>query len=582
MSRGRVSAQALGPRYKWVALSNTTLAMLLFGLNSSSVIIALPAIFRGIRLNPLDPGNFNYLLWVLMGYLLVAAVLVVTLGRIGDIFGRVRMYNLGFALFTLASILLSLTWSTGAAGALELIVLRMLQAVGGAMLMANTAAILTDAFPASERGMALGVSMAAALGGSFIGLVAGGVLATVNWRLVFLINVPVGVIGTVWAYWKLHDIGRRTPARIDWLGNVTFAAGLGLLLVGITYGIKPYGGHAMGWSNPFVFGSIAGGLALLCAFVLVERRVAEPMFRLELFRIRAFSAGNVANLLSSVGNGGLQFMLIIWLQGIWLPLHGYSFQRTPLWAGIYLLPLTFGFLVAGPVSGHLSDRYGARPFATGGMLLVALAFGLMILLPVDFAYPLFAALIFLFGVGFGMFVAPNTAGIMNSVPARHRGAASGMRATFQGAGTPLSIGVFFSLMIVGLSATMPQTVYQGLTANGVPGRAAAAVAKLPPVGDLFAAFLGSNPVRTVLPRHVLGALPPGRERYLTGTRFFPRLMAGPFHQGLTVILSFGLAMSLVAAAASWLRGGKYVHDEASEPDSQPPSPTAEALTAEQA
>jgi EmrB/QacA subfamily drug resistance transporter len=432
-------------RYRWTALSNTTLGVFMATLDSSIVIISLPAIFRGIHLNPLEPGNIGYLLWILMGYLVVTAVLVVTFGRIGDIFGRVRMYNLGFLIFTLGSIALSLTWSTGAAGATELIVFRIVQGIGGALLWANATAILTDAFPVEQRGMAMGINLIAGLVGSFTGLVVGGVLADVHWRLVFWINVPFGLFGTVWAYAKLRETGRRTAARIDWWGNVTFGAGLVMVLVGITYGIQPAGGHTMGWTSPFVLTMILGGIALLVAFTVVETRVAQPMFDLRLFRIRAFTAGNAAGLLSSIGRGGLQFMLVIWLQGIWLPLHGYSFVSTPLWAGLYMLPVTAGFFLSGPLSGWLSDRYGARPFATAGMVLAAATFGLLMLLPADFSYPLFATLLFVNGIGFGLFAAPNTTAIMNAVPAGQRGAASGMRATFQNSGMLLSIGVFFSL-----------------------------------------------------------------------------------------------------------------------------------------
>lgn len=552
---------SVGVHYKWVALSNTTLGMLMASINASSLIIALPAIFRGIHLDPLDAANFSYLLWVLQGYLLVTAVLVVTLGRVGDIFGRVRMYNLGFIVFTLASIGLSAVWSTGAAGAIEIIVIRMVQAVGGAMLMANSAAILTDAFPSNERGMALGINQISALAGSFIGLILGGLLAAVDWRWVFLINVPVGIAGTLWAYLALREIGEHHPARIDWAGNATFAAGLALLLIGITYGIRPYGGSTMGWANPFVIWTMVGGVALLVAFVAIELRVPAPMFNLHLFSIRAFTAGNLAGLLSSIGRGGLQFMLIMWLQGIWLPLHGFSFERTPLWAGIYLLPLTVGFIGAGPVSGWLSDRYGARPFATGGMLLAALTFGMLMTLAANFSYPSFAAIIFLNGVAFGLFAAPNTAAIMNSVPPGHRGAASGMRSTFQNTGMPLSIGVFFSLMIVALSTTVPHAMLVGLTENRVPTQVAAPLSHLPAVGYLFAAFLGYNPLRTLLGPHVLSALPAADAGKLVSKEFFPSLISGPFHDGMVVVLTFSIVMCLIAAFASWMRGGRYVHDE---------------------
>jgi MFS family permease len=555
-------ASGRADRYRWVALSNTTLGMLLATLNASSLIIALPVIFRGIHLDPLDPGNFSYLLWVLMGYLLVSAVLVVTLGRVGDMFGRVRMFRLGFVVFTAASVALSLTWSTGAAGAIELIAFRMVQAVGGALLMANAAAILTDAFPADQRGMALGVNQIAGLAGSFAGLLLGGVLAAIDWRWVFLVNVPVGVLGTVWAYRRLRETGAPTRARIDWLGNLTLAAGLTMVLTGIIYGIKPYGTAATGWGNPFVLAMLVGGVAVLALFALVERRVEQPMLDLRLFSIRPFTMGNLAALLASIGRGGFQFMLIIWLQGIWLPLHGYDFDRTPLWAGIYLTPLTVGFLVAGPLSGWLSDRFGARPFATGGMLLAAASFLAMATVPANFSYPVFAAVLLVNGLAFGMFASPNLASVMNSVPARHRGAASGTLATFQNAGFPLSIGLFFSLMVLGLQASVPHAMLAGLTAHGVPLRTATTLSQLPPLGYLFAAFLGYNPLGTLLGPKLLAALPPGQAAQLTGRAFFPQLISDPFRHGLVVVLAFAALMCLGAAAASWARGRKFVHEEA--------------------
>ena len=562
MPAGRTEGPvAVGGRYKWVALSNTTLGMLVATINSSIVIISLPAIFRGIGLDPLRPGNVSYLLWMLMGYLVISAVLVVPFGRLGDIHGRVKMYNLGFLVFTMASIALAFTPNVGSAGALELIGLRIVQGVGGALLMANSMAILTDAFPVRERGMALGINQVAALAGSFLGLLIGGLLADSNWRAVFLVSVPFGIFGTVWGYLKLREVGQRGQGRFDWAGNLTFGIGLIAVLVGITYGIQPYGGHAMGWTSPLVLTLLLGGAALLGLFLLIEHRSSDPLFHLDLFRIRAFSAGNLAGLLASVSRGGLQFMLIIWLQGIWLPLHGYSFASTPLWAGIYMIPLTLGFLVAGPVSGWLSDHYGARPFATGGMLLTAASFAALMLLPIDFAYWVFAVLLLVNGIGSGLFAAPNTAGIMNAIPARQRGAASGMRATFQNAGFVLSIGLFFSLMIAGLAARLPTTLYSGLTANGVPPAAAERIASLPPVGSLFAAFLGYNPIRTLLGPAGLEHLSPAQAANLTGTSFFPRLIAGPFQHGLAIVFLAALAMSLVAAAASWLRGGRYVHEE---------------------
>jgi MFS family permease len=567
---------AKGDTYKWIALSNTTLGILMAALDTSIVIISLPAIFRGIKLDPLQPSNTSYLLWLLMGYMVVTAVFVVTFGRLGDMWGRVRMYNAGFLIFTLGSIALSLVWSTGPAGALELIILRLVQAIGGALLWANSTAILTDAFPVEERGKAMGINMIAAMAGSFIGLVLGGVLADINWRLVFWVNVPFGLIGTVWAYLKLREIGVKTGSRIDWWGNLTFAAGLIMILVGITYGIMPSGGHTMGWQSPFVLSMLIGGVAVLGLFVWIELHVSEPMFHLNLFGIRAFSAGNVAGLLSAIGRGGLQFMLIIWLQGVWLPLHGYSFASTPLWAGIYMLPLTGGFLLAGPVSGWLSDRFGARPFATGGMLVAALSFLLLMFLPANFAYGVFALLILLNGIGMGLFAAPNTTGIMNSVPAGERGVASGMRSTFQNSGSVLSMGLFFSLMVAGLAASLPHTMYNGLVGQGVPAEVARNIANLPPVGSLFAAFLGYNPVQTLLPPQVLHSLPTANAQYLTGKSFFPLLISGPLVDGLRIVFSAAMAMCVIAAIASYLRGGKYAIAEQEAP-ALPRAETAESI-----
>ena len=547
--------------YKWVALTNTTLGMLIATINASLLLIALPDIVRGIGIDPLAPGNTSYLLWLILGFLVAMAVLLVSLGRLGDIYGRVRMFNLGFAVFTLFSILLSLTWMHGSAAALWLIVMRVGQGVGGALLFANSSAILTDAFPANERGLALGVNSIAAIAGSFLGLVLGGLLGPVAWRLVFLVSVPIGVFATIWAYGTLRELGERRPARIDWWGNLTFAVGLVCVMIGITYGIQPYGGHTMGWTSPLVLGTLIGGLAVLAAFCVIETRVAEPMFHLDLFRIRAFTAGNLAMLLAAMGRGGLQFILIIWLQGIWLPEHGYDFAQTPLWAGIYMLPLIGGFLAAGPVSGWLSDRFGARPFATGGMLLAALSFGLLIVLPVDFSYAWFALVLVLNGIGTGLFASPNTAGVMNSLPPSQRGAGAGMLATFMNSASVLSIGVFFSLMIVGLASGLPHALDQGLVAHGVSNADAARISHLPPVASLFAAFLGYNPMQTLLGPHVLSTLPPDQAHTLTGRGFFPHLISAPFHTALVYAFVFAIVACLVAAVASMLRGGKYHHTE---------------------
>jgi MFS family permease len=546
-------------RYRWVALANTTAGMFMATLDGSIVIIALPAIFRGIHLDPLAPGNISYLLWMIMGYRLVQAVLVVSLGRLGDIYGRVKIYNAGFVVFTAASVLLSFDPYYGARGALWLIGWRLLQAVGGSMLMANSAAILTDAFPADRRGFALGTNQIAGLAGQFIGLVAGGLLAAWDWRAVFWINVPVGIYGTLWAYWKLRDNGERHRARIDWWGNITFAFGLGAVLIGITDGIQPYGHDSMGWANPMVVGLLVGGSALLAVFAVIETRIADPMFHIPLFRIRAFTAGSIAGLLTAIARGGLQFMLIIWLQGIWLPLHGYSYSETPLWAGLYLLPLTSGFLIAGPTSGILSDRFGSRGIASAGMAVFGGSFIGLMLLPVDFSYWAFALLIAANGIGSGMFAAPNSSSIMGSVPARYRGAASGMRSTFQNSGTALSIGVFFSLMIAGLASSLPTTLTSGLQRQGVPHAVAHHIGTLPPVSSLFAAVLGVNPIGHLLASMgVLSSLPAASQRVLTGRAFFPDLISGPFHHGLVVVFAVAAGLAALAGLASLMRGGRYV------------------------
>jgi EmrB/QacA subfamily drug resistance transporter len=575
------SGDGRSDRYKWIALSNTTLSMTMATIDASIVIVAMPAIFRGIHLNPLTPSNVTYLLWMILGYLLVQSVLVVTLGRLGDMFGRVKIYNLGFVVFTLASIALSLDPLTGTHGAMWLIGWRFVQAFGGAMLMANSAAILTDAFPANKRGMALGVNQIAGISGQFVGLLLGGALAAWNWRLVFWVNVPIGLFGTIWAYKSLKEIATTKRAKIDWVGNILFAVGLGALLVAITNGIRPYGGHPTGWTNPLIIAGLAGGVAMLIVFCVFETKIAEPMFQMSLFKIRAFAAGNLASLLGSIARGGLQFMLVIWLAGIWLPLHGYDFAVTPLWAGIYMLPLTAGFLIAGPISGTLSDRYGPRPFATAGLLLAACCFTGLMLLPVDFSFWVFALLIFGNGIGSGLFASPNTSAIMSAVPARHRGSASGMRSTFQNSGMSLSIGIFFSLMIAGLASTLPKTLSSGLTAQGVPAAIANQVSHLPPVSTMFAALLGYNPVRNLLsPSGVLSKLPAHNVAVLTGKEFFPHLISAPFHHGLVIVFTAAAIMSVTGAVVSLLRGKQFYYDEPPIPPTiKTISPNGRSLTA---
>jgi len=545
-------------RYKWIALTNTTLGVFMAVINGSIILISLPAIFRGIGINPLSPGNVGYLLWLLMGYLLVTAVLVISLGRLGDIVGRVRIFNLGFAVFTFGSIVLAIDPFNGGGGAIWLVLWRLVQGVGGAMLFANSSAILVDAFPSDQRGLAMGINQVAAIGGSFVGLILGGLLSVIDWRLVFWVSVPFGLIGTVWSYVSLRDNGVRSPAKIDWWGNLTFAVGLTSVLVAIVYGIEPHGGHSMGWTSPLVLSAFVIGAVFLTAFFFIETRVIAPMFNLQLFRIRAFFMGSMAGLLAAIARGGLQFMLIIWLQGIWLPLHGYNYSDTPLWAGIFLLPLTVGFLVAGPISGYLSDHHGARILSTTGLGVFALSFLGLLFVPTNFAYWIFAVLICATGLGSGMFSAPNQAAVMNSVPADQRGGAAGIQAAFMNTGMVLSIGVFFSLMIVGLTSTLPTALLKGLSAHGVSAAQAHTVANMPAVGSLFSSFLGFNPLKTLLGSQASSHVSNIQWSTLTGKHFFPSLIQSPFHHGLVIVFSMAIAISVLGALFSALRGERFV------------------------
>lgn len=549
--------QSQNSRYKWIALSNTSLGVFMAALNANIVMISLPAIFRGIQINPMAPESTVYLLWLMMGYTVVTATLLVSFGRISDIFGRAKLYNLGFAIFTAASILLALTPDQGNAGAVELVIFRLIQGVGAGFLFSNSTAIITDAFPRNQRGMAMGLNQILAVGGSLVGLIVGGLLADLHWRWIFLVSVPIGLLGTIWAYLKLREVGTLLKhQKIDWLGNGTFAFGLTILLLAFTYGIMPYGQAKMGWGNPMVMGGIIVGIVLLAVFIYIELHTEMPMFHLELFKERAFSAGNLSLFLSSVARGGLQFMLIIWLQGIWLPLHGYSFEQTPLWAGIYMLPMMLGFFLMGPISGYLSDRFGARGFATVGMLLSALSFVLLTLLPANFDYLPFVIILLIAGVGMGMFAAPNTTAIMNTVPPEHRGAASGMRATLQNTGTALSMTLYFSILILGLTQHLPSEMYQGLVNAGVPAAAAQQVANLPPTGALFAAFLGYNPMAQLLPASILQQLPQASQQLILGKVFFPELIAPAVMSSMRIAFYISMIFSLIAAIASFFRGKK--------------------------
>ena len=540
--------------YKWVVLINTTLGMLMASINQTIVLISLPAIFSGLHVDPLATGNSNLLLWMLMGFSAVTTVLLVTFGRIADIFGRVRVYNLGFVVFTVGSLLCALTPSEGTTGAIELIVFRMLQGVGAACLFANSIALLTDAFPANQRGFSMGINQIAFIAGNLVGVVLGGLLAAINWRLDFLISVPVGLFGTVWAYRALHEIGTRKAQPLDWMGNLTFAGGLLALMFGLTEALTPYGNQAMGWSNPLVVLVLGAGVILLAAFVVVETRVRYALFDLQLFRIRDFLFGNIAAFLFSLARGGLQFMFVIWLQGIWLPLHGVAYVDTPLLAGVYTMPLMLGFVVCGPLGGWLSDRYGSRLLATGGILLAGVGAALLMTLPANFNLGLFAAFLAVMGAGMGFFSAPNTSQIMSSVPADQRGAASGMRAMVLNAGMTASTAIFFTIVIASLSQSLGPALLAGTGQAGLPPDLAERIAALPPGAAVFAAMLGYDPISHLIPASLLASLPPGVAARVTDPHFFASLLAQPFVTGIRVALVACVAMSVLAGVASALRG----------------------------
>ena len=550
-------------QYKWTVLTNTTMGVVLASADINILIIALPAIFRGINVDPMASGAFEYLLWIIFDYDVVTATLLVTFGRISDMLGRVRMYNLGFAVYTVGSILLYLVPDSGLKGATEILVFRLVQGVGGALIFSNSAAIIVDAFPASERGKALGANQAAILVGSLLGLVLGGVLAVYDWRFVFLISVPFGLFGTAWSYWKLRELAViRKGQKLDVWGNAAFAVGLTVFLVGMTYSLIPFGNSAMGWGNPFVIGCLAVGFGLLISFPFIERRAQDPMFRMDLFKNRGFSAGNLAAFVSALSRGGVMLMLVILLQAVWLPLHGFSYQDTPFWAGIYIIPMSLGFVSAGPVSGWLSDKKGARGLATGGMCLLCIIFLALSTLPYNFQYQEFAVSIFVMGIGFGMFSSPNVSSIMGTVPPERRSTATGMLLTIQNTGSTVGLTVLFTEVIGALTASLPGALSSAMVNAGVP-QVASHLSEVPPTLALFAAFLGYNPMVTMiseLPASVSKQISPQAFSTITSTTWFPRAIAPPFIGAIHLAFYFNAGLAIVAAIASLMRGKKRQYE----------------------
>jgi len=548
--------------YKWTAMTTVFIATLIGSINMMIILIAIPAIFNGININPLN--SFPYLLWILMGYMLVVAILLLSFGRLSDMYGRVKMFQYGFLIFTVGSVLLYLTPSTGDAGALEIIIFRMIQAVGGALFMANSGAILADAFSSDERGKALGINTVAGMSGNILGLILGGTLAVFNWRYIFLVSVPFGLIGTILSFYKLKELSiKAIKTKLDVWGNLTFVLGITLMLIGVTYGLIPYGNNPMGWNNPWVIASLSIGLISLILFPIIETRVESPMFDLNLFKIKSFTFGVLATLLSGLARGGAMILIIILLQGIWLPLHGYSYASTPFWAGVYLIPLIMGMIVMAPISGILSDKYGPRWIATSGMALVTLSFLLLIVIPTNFSYIELGLILLLMGIGNGMFGSPNNASIMNSVKAEDRGIASGMMFTMFNTATPISIAIFFTIIVIGLTQRFPEAMTSSLTSIGAV-QLAPLLSNIPPTAALFSALLGYNPVAGILPTlppSLVALIPHSTINTITSTTWFPSTLEIAFIPSLKISFYIAAIIAAIAAILSALRGEKYIHKE---------------------
>jgi EmrB/QacA subfamily drug resistance transporter len=547
---------AKGDSYKWVVLSNTTMAMLIVSVNQTIVLVALPAIFAGLHSDPLGHNEASYLLWLTNGYTIATTIFLLTFGRLADTHGKVRFYNFGFIVFGVASLLCALTPSTGSAGALELIIFRFIQGIGGAMLFAVNLAILTDAFPEGQRGLAYSINQLAFVGGNVLGVILGGVLAAAHWRLIFLISVPIALFGTIWSYLKLHEISTPTPAPPDWAGNITLGGGLILLMLGLSYGIIPYGDHSLGWASPLVDIALTAGIALLIVFFVIEARSPHPLFSLKLFRIRAFAAANLANFFFAIARGGLQFILVIWLQAVWLPLHGVSFAATPLRAGLATLPLMLAFFIAAPIGGRLADRHGVRLLSAGGMLLIATALVLFATLPPDFPFWLFATYAALVGVGMGLFSAPNSTQLLGSVPASERGVATGVRQTLSNAGALVSSALFFTVVISGLSHTLPQSLQSGIAQARIPASASQQVIHIAPATAVFSAEIGVNPMTRLLSPGALNSLPRSSADRVRSGQFFARLVSAPFASGIRLAFLIAAACALGGSLASLFRGAR--------------------------
>ena len=432
-------------QYKWLAPSNTTVSTLMASIDSNIVLIALPTIGR-----ELPATSATDLLWILLGYSIITATLLLNFGRLSDMFGRVRLYVMGFAIFTVGSLLCGFS-QTGT----ELVLLRLVQGVGAAFLFSNSAAILTDAFPPGERGEALGINPISIVAGAVVGLVLGGAITTtIGWRWIFFVNVPIGAVATWRAHADLRELVRpETRPPFDWIGNLVFAGGLTVLLLGITLG-------ALGdLSLPGALWAVGAGIALLVAFPWLERRMRDPMLDLSLFRSRIFSGSVVAMLLNALGRGAFTFILVFYLQG---PPRFLD----PFAAGLYLIPTSASMVAVAPVSGWLSDRYGSTPFLVAGLALSAGGFFWLATIPPAASIWTLTPHLVLVGAGMGLFASPNRAAMMTAVPDHRRGVAAGMGTTLTNTGAAVSLGVTLALMASVMPQSMMVAILLGTAASG--------------------------------------------------------------------------------------------------------------------
>ncbi|MDT7876917.1 MAG: MFS transporter [Sulfolobaceae archaeon] len=533
---------------KWIALSNTSIAIFIAFANYNMIIIALPQIFNSLRFNPTAPDALGYLIWLILGYMIVTSSLVVTFGRISDLKGRAKLYSLGFLIFAISSGFLSTVNGYGDSAVLEMIILRLFQGVGGGLLMVNSAAILTDYFPKNELGKALGLNQVSGLVGGVAGLIIGGVLSVINWRYIFLLDFVVGIIGTLWSFKSLRDVQKPIKQPLDIIGNVLFALGITLLLISVTYGLLPYGNQQLGWGNPFVITGLTISFLVIGIFVFVERKVKNPMFDLSLFKVRDFSVANFTNFIASMARQGILLMMLVLLQGIWLPLHGVPYSQTPFWAGLYLIPNMLGFAALGPISGILSDRYGSRVFTSLGLFVSALGFFLLSLLPYDFQLWQFFAISFLMGAGMGLFSSPNMADIMASVPVQKRGAASGMRASLQNTASAISVVLYFSVVITGMAVTLNSSIESALSSYGIHLNV-----NLPAAVAIFSALLGYDPLSSLT-----SSLPTSVASHIDTPAFFVTAIAPSFMSGFRLMLDISAALLVLSGILSLARKGVRV------------------------